>query len=204
MLKASRWTLIAGPVDEPITLAEAKAHLRVDLTDDDDLITSLIAAARQHVESQCGRALFTQEWEAHYGGFAADGVLELPIAPLQEVLAVQYVDTAGQLQTLAVSTYEVDAPAGPDAMPGSLILAVNATWPATRAVPNAVRVRFNAGYGDVAADVPEDLRRLLLLLVGNWYENREAVTKNAPGARLEALPFGAEALLDRYRVPEVV
>ena len=162
-----------------------------------------MGGARRRVEGETGRALLTQTWEAHFGGFPADDVLELPMAPVQAVTQVEYVDTSSQLQTLAASAYEVDAPAGPQAMPGRLIRAVDAVWPATRVVPNAVRVRFTAGYGDLAEDVPEDLVELMLLFVGHWYENREAVTEQAASARLEALPLGAGELLDLYRLLEV-
>lgn len=160
--------LIAAPEAEPVTLAEAKAHLRVTHDDEDALIGTLIAAARQSLDGKdgiLGRALMPQTWELVLDAFPR-GVVAVPLAPLQSVTSVLYVDADGVEQTLAAEAYTVDA----DSEPGRVV-AVDG-WPATDDVPNAVRIRFVAGYAD-AAWVPAGLKAAMLLHIGDLFANRE-------------------------------
>ena len=198
------WTLVTPPVQEPVSQTEAKLHLRVEHEDENTLIDALIAAARQHVEAVTGRALLTQTWDLVLPGFPLSGVIELPKAPLQSVTSITYVDPDGVLRTLDPSQYLVQTPAGPHAAPGRITRPPNVAWPATEASRlDAVMVRFVAGYGSSGADVPEAIRQALLLLIGHWYENREAVSGAVGGAAMADVPFGAEALLTPYRLIEV-
>jgi uncharacterized phiE125 gp8 family phage protein len=181
--------LITPPAAEPVTLIEAKAHLRVSISDDDTLIGMLIKAAREACEHELGRALITQTWELALDVFPEG--FRLPYPSVQSVASVKYVDPDGTLQTLADTEYALDN----HSEPAYLVPAYGKAWPATRAEPNAVRVQYLAGFGDAGTDVPEVLRQWILLQAAHWYGSREA----ASATRLEKTPY-VDSLLDRYRV----
>lgn len=183
-------TQITAPAVEPVTLAEVKDHCRVEHDLDDALIEGLITAARELVEQRTGRALITQQWQWSLDAFAA--VLCPPRPPLQSVDSITYVDTDGTTQTLSPTEYRVDTAT----QPGRITEAYGKTWPAIRSVTGAVQITFTAGYGDYENTVPRALRQAMLLLIGGWYENREAV---AP-VQLMAIPFAVDALLSPHRL----
>ncbi len=163
--------LITPPAEEPITLAQAKAHLRVDTSDEDALITSLITAAREYCESFQNRALITQTWELVLDAWPAFPVT-LPLPPLQSVTSVKYTDCVGIETTWAASNYIVDTD---DEMGGRIGLAYGITLPTTTLQPiNGIRIRYVAGYG-AAANVPQAVKQAMLLYIANRFENREAV-----------------------------
>lgn len=188
-------SLITPPTAAPLAVDDARGHLRVDGSDEDILITAHIQAATAWAENHTRRAFVTQTWELWLDAFPADGVLELPLPPLQTVASVKYYDTAGALQTLSAGSYIVTAPAGPQAERGSIRLAPGASWPATQERPNAVVVRFDAGYGG-AATVPAAVKASLLLVVGELYKNRE---QSISGSSISKVPLAAENLLSPYR-----
>jgi hypothetical protein len=216
---------IAEPAVEPITLTEAKNHLRASEPDDDALITGLISAARMAAENICRRAFVTQQWELVIDSFPRRmffgsivtvasyeqiipnlqmmetgytvrfraGKIELPLARLQSVDYVRYLDANGVLQTLDPTQYIVDAVSEP----GVIAPAYATYWPESQSVPNAVRIGFTAGYGD-ASKVPAGIKSWMLMRIGALYENREEV---AVGQRVVVLeiPF-VDRLLDPYRI----
>ncbi len=169
-------TLVTAPSVEPLTLAEAKAHLRVFVDDENTLIESLIVAARVHVENFTHRALISQVWDLKLDGFSCDEIY-LPMAPLLTATppVVTYTDQNGDSQTWSSSYYTVDAPAGPHARKGRIFRNYQQIYPITRRIQNAVSIRFYAGYGTTAASVPEPLKAAMKLLIGHWYRSREAV-----------------------------
>ncbi len=177
--------LKTAPSVEPVTAAEAKAHARVDITDDDTLITALIVAARRWCEQFTRRAFITQTWELYLDGFPTE--FRLPYPPLQSITKIDYTDLDGATQTLATTEYTVDA----KSEPGRVVEAWQKTWPATRDVPNAVIAEFKAGYGDAAASVPEQAKLAIKMLVAHLYENREST---AP-AMIHSVPMATEHLL---------
>jgi uncharacterized phiE125 gp8 family phage protein len=123
--------LLTLPAETPLSLAEAKAHLRVDHADEDGLITALIEAATRHLDGRDGilnRALVTQDWEYRIAAFPACGAIKLPFPPLQSVTAVSYVDAAGAVQTLPSSDYVVDTAT----YEGQIRRAFGIAWPAMR------------------------------------------------------------------------
>jgi uncharacterized phiE125 gp8 family phage protein len=169
-------SLITPPAEEPVTLLEAKGHLRVDHSTDDGLIEIQIAAARQLIEAVTGRALVTQTWRLDLPAFPAEPEpIVLPRAPTASLTSVQYLDTNGTLTTLDAANYLLLADSGPTAGPAQLVPAYGVLWPATREQPNAVRITFVAGYG-LAVAVPPPLKAAILLHVGDLYANREAAT----------------------------
>ena len=188
-------TQLSPPAAEPLTLAEAKLHLRVDadITDDDSLITALIVTARQQAEHRTGRALITQQWRYAIDAFPVDS-LELPLPKLQSVQSVSYLDSNGTRQTLANTEYDVIT----DELVGRLIPAYGKSWPDCRVRPGSVQVSYTCGYG-AAADVPQSIKAWMLLAIGAWYENREALTSGQPVAELPRSFWNG--LLDPFYVP---
>jgi uncharacterized phiE125 gp8 family phage protein len=193
-------TQTTAPTVEPLTLAEVKAHLRVDGAAEDALIGGFIEAARQHVEAVTGRALCTQVWELRFDAFPGDSeFVELPKAPLQSVQQVAYVNAAGTVVQATLADFQTIVPAGPRALPGSIGPGTGKTWPTDVSdLPLSARIRFVAGYGDASA-VPFGLKAAMLLLIGDLYQNREAqivgvsVAENRAVARL-LWPFRVLAL----------
>jgi uncharacterized phiE125 gp8 family phage protein len=195
--------LVTGPALDPVSVAEAKAHCRVDSTDDDGLIAGYVLAARQHVEQVTGRALITQTYDLTVDNdwpWILDletnrhrRLVEFPKAPLQSVTSVSYVDSAGVTQTLASNQYVVDA----GTYVGRMWPAYGVVWPTVRCQPKTVTIRFVAGYGVSPSSIPEPLRQAILLLVGHWYENREAVNV---GNIVTEFPQAVASLLAPFRV----
>lgn len=180
--------LITAPTIEPVSLAEAKLHCRVDTTDEDASFTRWIQGAREQAEHLTERSLLPQTWEwtqDRFGYYRLIGMenflpnpgsrvpfeatrIDLPRPPVTAVTWVKYLDSAGVTQTLDPSFYVADI----DNEPGGITLAPGKSWPVTWNVPNAVRVRYTAGYPD-AASVPANIKNFILLLVGTLYKFRE-------------------------------
>lgn len=159
--------LLQGPDGDVVSLAEAKAHLRVDGSDEDALISSLIGAAVAHLDGAkgiLGRCLLTQEWAWVSDGFADE--IALPLAPVESLDAIKYRDADGVEQTLDDTTYTTSMTDG--------AVVQSADWPATADRPDAVVIEFTAGYG-AAADVPALIKAAILLMVGDMYNSRESV-----------------------------
>jgi len=192
------WTLslLTGPTVEPVSLAEAKLHVREDQSDNDSLLQALIVAARQHVEAFTGRALLTQTWDVTLDEFPS-GSIWLPKAPLASVTSVSYLDLDGSTQVWSSANYSVNAPAGDRAQQGRISANYSVFYPVTQPVPNAVTVRFVAGYGSSAASVPDAIKQAIKLLIGHWYSSREAVIYDQTTA---PIPAGVDALLWPYKV----
>lgn len=158
--------LFTPPAEEPVTLAEAKLHLRETESARDALIQSLIAGATDFSERETGRRWITQTWDLFLDAFPAWGI-EIPYPPLASLTSIKYVDSAGVEQTLASADYLVDV----KSEPGRVTPAYGKTWPSIRSQMNAVTVRFVCGYGLHAA-VPERARTAQLLHV-EAHHNRD-------------------------------
>lgn len=186
-------TVITAPADEPLTVAEAKAHLRVDSAADDALIQRLIGAARRKVEAEVGRALITQTLELTLDTWPGGGApVVIPQPPVSSVTSVKYVDPAGVLQTWSSAQYQVNLARAP----AHLRPAYGYCWPTIRCQMAAIQVRYVAGYGAASADVPEDIRAAMLMIIGHLYEHREDVAD----FQVYSVPKAADWLLANYRV----
>jgi len=185
------YKIITQPSVEPVTLDEAKDHCRVDGTELDALFTGvIIPAARQSAEHEMGRALCTQTRELVLDAFPADFVLEG--APIQSLVSVKYLDSAGVEQTLDPQDVILDN----DSEPGYLSLNYGKGWPETYDVPNAVRVRYICGYGN-AGDVPAAIKAWMLLAIGTMAAQAETMTTK----QATALPDRFwHRLLDPFKV----
>ncbi len=163
-----RLNLKTAPASEPLSLEEAKAHLRVDGADENTLISELIVAAREFAENTTHRALITQTWELVLD--KAGSEIEVPLPPLQEVSKIETIDEDGVKAEVPTAYYLVDA----SGAPGRIRLAPYYTWPEHRGFASFI-VTFKAGYGLAASSVPKDIRTAIRQLVGLLYENRGAV-----------------------------
>lgn len=200
--------LVTPPVEEPVSLAEARLHLRVDFPDDDALIVSLIAAARMAAETLTGRQLVTARWKLVLDSFPGPSLIGvpagrsfslpghailLPKCPVQSVVSLQYLDMASTTQTMPSSDYTVDAACEP----ARITPVFGKIWPIPLPQIGAVGVTFDAGYG-TAASVPPGIKSWIKLRVGSLYAHREEVAVMTRG-KIEPLPF-LDGLLDPYRV----
>jgi uncharacterized phiE125 gp8 family phage protein len=166
--------LITPPDEEPVTLQEARAHLRLE-SGEDDYLTALIKTARRYCEAFQQRAYVTQTWDLYLNSFPC-GCIKVSLPPLQSVTFIKYKDCEGILQTLDPSEYLVDV----FSEPGFIFFAYEKSWPATYPEANAVQIRFVAGYG-AAAEVPCEIKHAILLKVADLYEHRggdEGMDKN--------------------------
>jgi uncharacterized phiE125 gp8 family phage protein len=165
-------TQTIAPTIDPVSLAEQKAHCRVDHTDDDAYLLALITAATNTCESFTGRQFINATYTLKLDGFPATDEIELPKPPLSSVTSIAYIDTAGNSQTVAAADYQVDS----SSYVGRIMPAYNAYWPATRDQQyNTVTVTFVAGYGTTAATVPIRLRQGIKVFAATMYEHREMV-----------------------------
>lgn len=181
-----RPVLVTPPAAPIVSLAEAKAHLRIDGSDDDALVIALVAAAEGHFDGWTGvlgRALVTQTWRQDFDAFCRN--LHLPLAPVASITSVTYEDAAGITQTVDSGSYRLLT----DDRGPYVRMADGFSAPSLAPAPPAVHVTYVAGYG-AGSDVPAPIRAAILLQVGDLYENREAtivgtiVTPNPTSDRL--------------------
>jgi uncharacterized phiE125 gp8 family phage protein len=188
--------LTAGPAVEPVTLAEAKAHLRIDGSAEDTLVASLIVTSRLHVESGIGLALVTQSWSYFFDCWPPGPALKLPLRPVQAIDAVRLYDEDAVVTTLAPETYLLDGASAPARM----VRQGATVWPRPGRIANGIEVAFTAGFGAAADDVPGPIRQAVLLLVAHWYEHRSPLEI---GAAAEPVPGMIAELLGPYRSPRL-
>ena len=184
--------LLSAPTVEPITLSEAKAHLRVDTNTEDALIQSLILASRLHIEAALDIALITQTWRLHLDRWPRARSLNLPLSPVQSLTAVRVFDGDDDNETVSNAAFILDGTANP----ARLVLSGSRSLPVPGRAANGIEIDFVAGYGDEPSDVPQPIRQALLLLTAHWYENREPVEI---GATATVIPGSVSALLSIYR-----
>lgn len=183
---------------EPLTLAQARLQCKVDAYDtstsppshpDDDLISALISAAREHVENFCNVIMTDAVYEFRTSAFG--GAILLPRGPVSAVDWVKYLDEDEALQTLADTVYYLDDnPWAP-----SIGLKKDQVWPAAYARDDAVRVQFSGGFMSPTFPVPVALLQAMKMMIGHWYRNRAAVTD----AEMYEVPLGAKLLMMPHR-----
>ncbi len=189
--------LITPSAVEPITLDEAKAHIRVEDQESDVLITSLIGAAREYCEGFQNRQYITATWELWLDAWPDKDYIAIPRPPLQAVENIKYYSADNMEYTLDTADYFVDD----KNEPGKVVLAYGKAWPIMPLRPaSSVAVRFVAGYGDTAEGVPMAVRQATMLLIGFWYDNREAAVSGIISREIE---FSVKSLLWLDRVVPV-
>lgn len=178
--------VVITPAAAFVTLAEAKLHCNVDHDDDDTLIEAYIAAATAHIDGPfgwLGRSVGEQTLEYTASGFGCERYVQLPYPPVISVTSVKYLDSDGVEQTVAPADYSV--------IGDTFWLLPDGSWPSVGYYPDAVRVRYQAGY----ETVPESIRVAVLLHVGTLYDNRASI-----GEAQSILPHAYAALLSTFRV----
>ena len=173
------------------TTAEAKAVLKVDVSDDDTGIDNLVAAATESCQIYTNQYFintvvtqYSDNWDSFY---------TLYKSPVVSITHVKYYDTDDSLQTLASSNYILDN----TSKPARIGIAVDGSLPNLADRINAVEVKYTVGYGTASTDVPEGIRTAIILTVGNWYENRQTVIT---GRTATELPLSSQYLLDQYKI----
>lgn len=215
----SRLTIVTPPTNDPVTLEEVKAQLRISWADEDTYLTSLIKAATATIDGPhgIGLALMPQTWRLSLDGFpfwyAQVGgeesrlspgygggdiayplrqAIRIPLAPVSAVNSIKYTDDNGSTITVDTSKYVVDL----DATPARLTPPWGEAWPIAWWRAGGVKIEFVAGY----TAVPADLKAAILLMIAHWYNAREAVVVNDSRAVAIEVPFGVQSIIDRYRV----
>lgn len=174
------------PSDTPVCVDDAMRHLRIDEEDDAADLAGYIAAATRYAEQYLGRQIVSATWKYTLDAFPDEDVIELPRPPLVSVTSVQYVDTDGATQTFSSSNYSVLT----TPTPGRISLGYEKSWPDTREQDEAVTITYVAGYG-AAESVPASIKQAILMLVGHWYERREASSVVA----VTPVPMAVDSLL---------
>lgn len=183
--------LTSGPASEPVTLSEAKAHLRIDGSAEDVLLTSLMLTSRLHIEAALGLAMITQSWMLVLDRWPGDGSVDIPIAPLQAITAVRVRNAAGNASVIAPTSYLVDIASKPP----RLVLNTAAP-PLPQRVANGIEIDVTAGFGANAASVPAPLKHAILMLVAHWYEHRDPVEIGSAAVRI---PDAVNDLIQPFR-----
>lgn len=198
-------SLVTPPTEEPVSVSLAKQQARILTSDDNELVSLYIKAARQYCETFTRRQFCTATWNLSLDGFPPFDrsdcaplawhrhlgehharMITLPLCPVQSVSSIKYLDLTGTLQTLDPSAYYVDS----SREPVRIVPTPGSSWPATYCVPGAVTVQFVAGYG-AAADVPATIRRAIAELTAHAYEQRSASSE----LTISQVPFSVESLL---------
>lgn len=180
--------LLAGPAEEPVSLAEAKAFLKVDDTAEDALITTLIGAARLHIEGVTGRALLAQSWRVVLDAWPESRVVKLPVSPFMAVTEINAVDEAGALHAIPLAQFMGE--------PDRLLLPRSVAGMPVLRERQGIEIDYVAGFGTEPSDVPADIRQALLVLVGYWFEHRDAVIVAGSGA---VVPSGFDRLVAGHK-----
>lgn len=184
------------PSAEPVTLAEAKTHLRVEHSDSNDEITALITAARESIDGPDGMlntAIMTQVWDYRVTEWAQ--CIAIPLYPAVSIGGIYYLDpdeqSPSELSVSNTSLYRLIP-----GRPAVLFFNDNFTYPTILSQPQNVRIRFTAGYTS-AANVPAPIKQAIKLIIGHNYANREPVII---GQTAVEVPMSAKYLLAPYRM----
>ncbi|MGJ7037608.1 putative phiE125 gp8 family phage protein [Shinella sp. BE166] len=176
------------PAAEPITLAEVKAHLRLDASDEDTLLAGLMRAAREHLEGQTGLVLIARTFRLYLDDWPEARVIQIARGPVQTIETVTVYDASGAPVEVDATGYVLDG----TARPARLVLPAR---PATERALNGIEIDFTAGFGENGAEVPDTLKRALLLHVAAMYELRGVLSlDDQPGA----VPQGYDRLVAPY------
>lgn len=187
------WRITTAPAIEPVLLAEAKQHLRIEHALEDDIITSWITAAREWCENYQQRAYITQTLTLTMDDFPAGDII-VPRPPLQTVTSIMYDDVDNTNTEFVAANYLTDTSSDQF---GRIALALNVSWPSVYGQAGDVVVTCQVGYGATGAFVPSAVRSAIKLLVGHFYEHREAVSE---GSAMTEVPMAVKSLLSPQRV----
>ena len=180
--------LLAGPAEEPVSLVQAKAFLKVDDSAEDGLITTLIGAARLHLEGVTGRALLAQSWRVVLDAWPDNRMVKLPVTPFIGVTGITAYDSDGAGHDVPLAQFS--------SAPDRLLLPANVAGMPLLRERQGIEIDYVAGFGTAVEDVPADIVQALLVLVGYWFEHRDAVILAGSGA---VVPSGFDRLVAAYK-----
>lgn len=183
--------LRSGPLAEPVSVEEVKAHLRIDGGAEDALIASLILTSRLHIEAALGLALITQGWRLVLDAWPQNGIVAVPLSPVQSVSEIRVRDGAGAPVIADPEAYSLETTGRPQR-----IVEMGAGLPRPGRRVAGIEIDLVAGYGAAAADVPAPIRQALMLLIAHWYEHRDPFEI---GATQTTVPGAVSRLLQPYR-----
>lgn len=194
MMNAS-YVLSTAPAREPMELSEIKEQLRIDHSAEDEALTKYMTAVRRKVERDNNLALLTQSWKLYLNRFPVGNcAIRIMKRPVQSITAIKYLDTDGNLITLAASAYTLDK----DAFIPEIHPVYNTYWPAARYFTHSVEIEFVAGYSSNPLQIPEEVKLALKLLIGHYYENREDTVD--AGQEVTPVPMGYQSLVSSERI----
>jgi len=162
------YALITPSASEALTLAEAKAHLRLDTDDENELVTQLIIVARDHLERTTGISLITQRWRLYLDSISEDGVIPIAKGPVQVIESLTVYDGEGAPSDASLEGHVLDGAARP-----ARLMLLRRLSPG-RAV-NGIEIDFLSGFGDTANTVPDTLKRAMLTHVAQMFSCRGVV-----------------------------
>lgn len=184
------YALIQPPLAEPLTLAEVKAHLRIDHGDEDALLLALAKTARQHLERETGLCLLQQRLRLYLDAWPAGGVITIDRGPVQAIVSVTVYGATGTPTTVSLQDHLLDGASRPARL-----------WlrnpPAPGRMLNGIEIDFTAGFGQAGADVPGALTRAMLIHTGFMYGFRGVVS---PDQQPAGIPDGYERLIGSFRM----
>tara|TARA_R100001244_G_C5158264_1_gene130655 strand:+ start:241 stop:819 length:579 start_codon:yes stop_codon:yes gene_type:complete len=180
------------PTTPVVTTTECKTHLRVDHSDDDTYIATLQKAATATAEGITNR-FFIETTLIQYGDRWED-ITHLFRSPGAGITNIKYM-TGGVLSAaIASSIYLFDS----SVEPPQISLKEGQSWPTDNDDElRTIKVTYKVGYGTAASSVPEGIKQAILIMVGDWYENRQSVIV---GRVVNLIPKTAEYLLNQYKV----
>lgn len=197
-------SLITPATELPITVAYAKLHLKAISNVEDTLVEAWIRASTQYFEEQTGRPIMRATFEYWLDASPVETKIELPHPPLRSVVSVQYINEDGALTSFGdgaspeTVSWQARYPEGPYARRGWIEPIYGASWPTPRVEAGAVRIRYEAGYATATDDVPELIKAILLLMVGQFDAFRSELHVSE-GSRLERLPFGIDQMMTGFK-----
>ena len=185
------YTLVTPAAIAPVSLEEGLSDLRIDNSDEDDLIEAYIRAATEFCSEVVGRKLINEVWKYSIR-FVGDGKIELPFQPVSELIEVQYFDNDNASQTIPLNNFYVY---NYDTV-STIEPVLDYTWPLSYNRRDAINITFKTGYGDNPESVPETIRRAIRLMVVHMYEIRSPIMV---GPNVIEVPMSVQALLSIER-----
>lgn len=183
--------MTSPPAAEPVTVADIKAHLRIDDSDEDILLASLLLTSRMHIETALSLALITQSWTLRLDRWPRGRSLELPLAPLRAVDEVRVKDASAAANIVSAESYLVDLAARP-----ARLVWNNVVPPAPQVPAGGIEIDLSAGFGADGESVPAPLKHAILMLAAHWYEHRDPSEIGTNGARI---PDAVSSLINPFR-----
>lgn len=184
------YVLTTPPGAEPLTLAEVKAHLRIDDGEEDALLLSLTGTAREYLERETGLCLLAQSWRLYLDNWPADGIVRIAKSPVRAVQTVTVYGEGGLALDVSLEDHLLDG----EGRPARLWLRHP---PSPGRMVNGIEIDFSAGYGEAGTDVPDTLKRAMLIHVGHMFAYRGVLS---PDQRPAGIPDGYQRLVAPFRM----